>query len=160
MKTPTILQFFYLVIVLLYFLCLSSDACSETHKQNNVTDPMEKRYRQWMKRHGRRYGSREEWNFRFGIYQSNLQLIEYINSQNLSYKLRDNEFADMTNLEFRSAYLGYKSPRFLHKGGYNFTFDNSLAPPSMDWRKRGAVTPVKNQGNCGTYFSVFTVIAQ
>ncbi|CAI9757263.1 unnamed protein product [Fraxinus pennsylvanica] len=158
MKTPIILKIFYLEIVLLCVLCQSSDACSETSKQNNVTIPMEQRYRQWMKRHGRKYGSRDEWNFRFGIYQSNLLFIEYINSQNLTYKLRDNKFADITNLEFRNAYLGYKSPRFSRKGQQNFTFDGSLIPPSIDWRKRGAVTAVKNQGTCGSCWA-FSAIA-
>ncbi|KAL2453274.1 Cysteine proteinases superfamily protein [Abeliophyllum distichum] len=159
MKTPTILRNFYLTIVLLCILCLSSDACSGTHKQNNVTTPMEKRYREWIKRHGRRYGSRDEWNFRFGIYLSNVLLIEFLNSQNLPYKLIDNEFADLTNLEFKSAYLGYKSPMFSHKRRHNFTFDNSLVPPSIDWRKRGAVTPVKNQGSCGSCWAFSAVAA-
>ncbi|KAL2496827.1 Cysteine proteinases superfamily protein [Forsythia ovata] len=120
---------------------------------------MEKRYRQWMKRHGRRYDSRDEWNFRFGIYLSNILLIEFLNSQNLPYKLIDNEFADLTNLEFKSAYLGYKSPMFSHKRRHNFTFDNSLVPPSIDWRKRGAVTPVKNQGSCGSCWAFSAVAA-
>ncbi|KAI3457165.1 hypothetical protein Pfo_013828 [Paulownia fortunei] len=154
METPTITRNYSLAIVLLCLLCISSNACT----RKNETDSMEKRYRDWLKRYGQRYDSRDEWNLRFGIYQSNVQFIEFINSQNLPYNLTDNQFADMTNLEFRSIYLGYRSRGHSH-GGQNSMFDNSTVAPSIDWRKNGAVTPIKDQGNCGSCWAFSAVAA-
>lgn len=128
-------------------LCASSNASMQTTR--NETERMEKRFNNWMKRHKRRYENTNEWNKRFGIYESNVELIQFINSQNLTYKLTDNQFSDMTNNEFHSIYLGYKSHRHSHKQ-YRNTFNSSVLPPSIDWRKKGAVTSVKTQGTCGT----------
>ncbi|KAK6134300.1 hypothetical protein DH2020_031923 [Rehmannia glutinosa] len=122
------------------------------------TESMEKRYRDWLKRCGHKYKSRDEWNLRFGIYQSNVEFIEFVNSQNLPYNLTDNQFADMTNLEFRSIYLGYRSHGHSYKR-HDIMFDNSTLPPSVDWRKKGAVTPIKNQGNCGSCWAFSAVAA-
>lgn len=109
---------------------------------------MVKRYQDWQKQYGRKYNDKEEWEMRFGIYQSNVQYVDYVNSQNLSYEITDNQFADMTNEEFRSIYLGYKTSSH-PRDGQNFTFDTDKLPTAVDWRKEGAVTPVKDQGSCG-----------
>ncbi|KAK6134358.1 hypothetical protein DH2020_031899 [Rehmannia glutinosa] len=151
MKAPTVMTNYTLAIILLCSLYVSSKAYSET-------ESMEKRYKDWLKRYGHKYKSRDEWNLRFGIYQSNIEFIEFVNSQNLPYNLTDNQFADMTNLEFRSIYLGYRSHGHSHKR-HNTIFENSTLPPSVDWRKNGAVTPIKNQGNCGSCWAFSAVAA-
>ncbi|KAK4486993.1 hypothetical protein RD792_006308 [Penstemon davidsonii] len=158
MNTPTIPRNYILVVLLFCFLCVSSNAYTKNSTSADLMEPMEKRYRDWQKRYGRRYGSRDEWNLRFGIYQSNVLLVDFINSLNLPYKLIDNEFADMTNLEFQSKYFGYRSRKHSHKE-HNCTFGNSTLPTSIDWRKSGSVTPVKNQGNCGSCWAFSAVAA-
>ncbi|PIN08986.1 Cysteine proteinase Cathepsin L [Handroanthus impetiginosus] len=145
-------------IVLLCVLCVSSHAHSENPISKNETASMERRYRDWLKRYGQRYNSRDEWNLRFGIYQSNVEFIDFINSQNLSYKLTDNQFADMTNMEFRTIYLGYRSNGISCKI-HNITHNNSTIPPSIDWRKNGAVTHIKDQGDCGSCWAFSAVAA-
>lgn len=126
---------------------------SNAYSMNNAV--LENRYAHWLHRYGRRYGSRDEWEMRFGIYQSNLQLVDLINSQNLSYKLSDNKYADMTNMEFQSTFFGYKRSKRLSSRRDNSTTYNLTIPNSVDWRKMGAVTRVKNQGDCGIHFCIF-----
>lgn len=142
-----------LAVVLVCILCESSNASSQN--PTNETAVMEKRYTAWLKRYRKTHDSREDWNRRFKIYQANLKFIESINAQNLPYKLTDNKFADMTNYEFGRTYLGYKSHRKTSHKKPNDTIIHSSIVSSIDWRKKGAVTPVKDQGSCGTKFTIF-----
>ncbi|KAK0607347.1 hypothetical protein LWI29_013635 [Acer saccharum] len=78
----------------------------------NITlyDPvtMEQRYERCLTQYDQEYGSREEWQLRFQIYTSNVQFIDSINLQDLPFQLTDNQFTDLTNEEFRSAYMGFR----------------------------------------------------
>lgn len=117
------------------------------------------KHEQWMARYGRVYKDTYEKEQRSKIFQENVRYIESFNSDmNKSYKLAVNEFADLTNEEFRTA-----RNRFLaHECSPStsaFRYENVTAvPSSMDWRKKGAVTPIKDQGQCGKhhYFTNFT----
>ncbi|XP_047943443.1 ervatamin-B-like [Salvia hispanica] len=137
-----------LAIVLVCILCICSDA--RTEKPTEEAAVMKKRYKTWLKQHKKTYRGDEEWNMRFGIYQSNVRFIEFVNAQNLSYKLTDNQFADMTNFEFQTTYLGYKSRKRPRNQQQSYEVGNYAIPSSRDWRKKGAVTKVKNQGACGS----------
>ncbi|KAL9273572.1 Cysteine protease XCP1-like protein, partial [Drosera capensis] len=78
-----------------------------------------------------------------------------------SYWLGLNEFSDMTHDEFKSRYLGLNAG--LPKSGKpsnEFTYRDMVdLPKSIDWRKKGAVAPVKNQGSCGSCWAFWTVAA-
>ncbi|OIW21007.1 hypothetical protein TanjilG_27352 [Lupinus angustifolius] len=129
------------------------------HKNTSSdTQAMKRRYESWMKQHGRKYKDKEEWEVRFGIYQANVKFIESINSQNYSYKLKDNKFADLTNDEFKSNHLGYRQHRLYSKTRFRY-HDHGELPKSIDWRKKGAVTNIKDQGNCGSCWAFSAVAA-
>ncbi|KAJ4838032.1 hypothetical protein Tsubulata_019510 [Turnera subulata] len=141
-----------LISVCINVLCIPCTASPESASPKPKTyDPraLQERYESWLKKHRRQYGSRDEWLLRFGIYQSNVEFIDYINSQNLSYNLSDNKYADLTNEEFKSMYLGLGPLKFANTKSTD-PEDLSDVPPSMDWRKAGAVSPVQDQGNCGS----------
>lgn len=144
-----------LTLLALSLLWISLRACTADNiLQKYDPKSMEKRFQQWLARYGIQYSGRDEWLIRFGIYQSNVQLIDNINSQNLSFKLTDNKFADMTNDEFKSIYLGFRSKQHSRESkSYQHEVYYDL-PDSIDWRQKGAVTPIKDQGQCGTYIAL------
>lgn len=107
-------------------------------------------YEKWMSDFGRVYKSDTEKHQRFEVFKANFQFVESTNKKpGLSYKVGLNEFADLTNEEFKAKYVGYKSPSGPKKATA-FKYANlTTVPASIDWRTYGAVTPIKDQGNCG-----------
>ncbi|XP_016437926.2 senescence-specific cysteine protease SAG39 [Nicotiana tabacum] len=113
------------------------------------------RHELWMARHGRVYKDEVEKGKRLMIFKENMQFIESVNrAGNLSYKLGINEFADITSEEFFARYTGLNMPSHLPSSPISSTeFKiNDLTddmPSNLDWREKGAVTEVKQQGHCG-----------
>jgi C1A family cysteine protease len=106
--------------------------------------------------HNKSY-SRAEFSHRYGVFKTNYDTIANHNAQDKSWKLAVNEYADMTWEEFRAQKLGYKkvSVDGIPRATVNLA-DIVNAPDSVDWRTKNAVTPVKNQGQCGSCWSFST----
>jgi len=105
--------------------------------------------------HGKSYATFEEEAMRFRLFSENLQLIERHNKEfeagQHSFTLGVNQFADLTNAEFRAQMNGYKRPPTANKMQNSiFTAPNDPLPDSVDWRPKGYVTPVKDQKQCGS----------
>jgi KDEL-tailed cysteine endopeptidase len=115
-------------------------------------------FEQWMILHGRVYSDSSEKERRFEIFKQNVQRIESLNKAvNRPYMLGVNKFADQTNEEFTAARNGYRGLCSPSKA--TFRYENvSAVPSSMDWRKKGAVTPIKDQGQCGSCWA-FSAVA-
>ncbi|KAF6327530.1 hypothetical protein mRhiFer1_008251 [Rhinolophus ferrumequinum] len=65
------------------------------------------------------------------------------------FSLAMNAFGDMTNEEFRQVMNGFQNRK--QKNGKMFREPIfAKIPSSVDWREKGYVTPVKNQGQCGS----------
>lgn len=113
--------------------------------------------------HNKLYGDDTEEKFRMKIFMENKHKIAKHNQQyeqgKVPFKLALNKFADLLLHEF-SSLNGYNktltrsvgAPR-MEEGVTFMSPANVELPETVDWRKKGAVTPVKDQGHCGSCWS-------
>ncbi|KAI8549079.1 hypothetical protein RHMOL_Rhmol07G0323200 [Rhododendron molle] len=118
-------------------------------------------FESWMAKHSKTYESIEEKLHRFEVFKDNLKHIDERNKKIINYWLGLNEFADLSHEEFRTMYLGLHVDLPKRKGSTEeFSYRDIVdLPKSVDWRKKGAVTPIKNQGSCGSCWAFSTVAA-
>merc|ERR1719182_759412 len=108
------------------------------------------------------YATAEEYARRLAIYVENRIRVAEMNREHISATFALNEFADLTWEEFRSAYVGGFKPAALEEQWAGLPhlgtdeYSGADLPTEVDWTAKGAVTPVKNQGQCGSCWAFST----
>ncbi|KAF2554526.1 hypothetical protein F2Q68_00017218 [Brassica cretica] len=151
MSTP--IKFTTLALVTLSVLLASSSLDVVTAKVDHRNPEEVKMFERWLVENHKNYNGLGEKDKRFEIFMDNVKFVQEHNSvPNQSYELGLTRFSDLTNEEFRAIYLrskmertrdSVKSERYLHNVG-------DTLPDEIDWRAKGAVVPVKDQGSCGS----------
>lgn len=113
-------------------------------------------------RFAKSYTDKSEENFRLKVFMENKHRIAKHNQRAAnglkSYTLEMNQFGDLLHHEFISIMNGYKkSYKTDSLNGSAYLSPAHVAiPDSVDWRKEGYVTPIKNQGQCGSCWAFST----
>lgn len=121
---------------------------------------MKMMHNSWMTANGKKYDSLDEKNLRYAIFKDNLKFIdEHNESENgRSYNIGLNRFADLTNMEYQKMYVGTRvavSRGRKADDRYLYNVSDDELPTIVDWREKGAVSGIKDQGTCGVCVYLF-----
>lgn len=116
------------------------------------------KFNNWLNKFHIEIGDNAHFGHIFTNWLNNDNFIEKTNSKNLSYTVGHNLFSGY-NLEEFTSFMGFKTNKNLNLRGQlvrtNMDATVDALPKSVDWRGSG-VTPVKDQGQCGSCWSFST----
>ena len=121
----------------------------------DVDTIMFQQFQKFIKKYHKRYASINEYLARFEVFKRNVMAAF---TENASYQTGITKFSDLTQQEFARTYLNlnYDAMAMANFNPHIVKVTNA-APASWDWREKGYVSPVKDQGSCGSCWAFSTV---
>jgi len=132
-------------LLALVVLAVAVSALSEQEYQNEFISFVQKFDKTY---------AHEEFFTRFHTFKANLDFVIAHNSGNSTWTAGINQFSDLTAEEFKARFLSSllipTDAATQANVGEAIILPDPSQPNDIDWRQKGAVTPVKNQGQCGS----------
>jgi len=119
-----------------------------------MSSPNTTNFDQFVIKFNKKYQTKEDYNYKKKIFESNLAKINKFNSENHTHKLAINEFADLTDDEFIKMYnlrpvSAFRAYTPVDKTQKNNKIITEPIEP-IDWVNNGVVGRIRDQGNCGS----------
>jgi KDEL-tailed cysteine endopeptidase len=127
-------------VALLIVAVVSVSAMGEREYQGMFT--------RWVAENNKAY-SHEDFFHHYNTFKSNVDLIAAHNAKNATYTLAVNKFADLNTAEFGAQMCGFKR-QLAASAVFPSDVPEVSVAASIDWVTKGAVTPIKDQGQCGS----------
>lgn len=116
-------------------------------------------FKNYVIQYNKMYGDHDEFLYRLAKYETNHLFVTEENHEKKSYTLDMNEFADMDFIEFQDqhlrAYISFGTlanvSRYVSEGNVD------TLSQTVDWVDKGAVTPVRHEGVCGSSWALSCV---
>ena len=138
---------FFIVLLALALVACESDLETLIFQQ----------FQKFIKKYQKKYQSMNEFLARYEVFRKNV-MKNFENQEDSPYSTGITKFSDLTKQEFAKTYLNlnYDAMAVANFDPYVVKVSNA-APASYDWRDYNRVSPVKDQGSCGSCWAFSTV---
>ena len=116
-----------------------------TKDVSHVPHHIRAHFLRWKVQQSKFYQTPSEDNYRLSVFHKNVLHINAHNARSTSFKMAVNKFADLTSEEFTAMYASSLTvPETEEEVVSNL--ETGDLPATVDWTKKGAVTPIGNTG--------------
>jgi len=147
------------------FVILAILAMSLAHMKWKSSNPNLYTFNDYELEFNKKYADEQEHEIRKMIFHQNLEKVKRINSDpNSTWKAAVNQFTDRFDYELERMKGKHRGLNFQNKSSKfyspNFNYKTDFLknlPDSVDWREKGVISAVRNQGHCGSCWAFSTI---